>query len=292
MTIGFIGLGAMGLPMARRLAAAGHPVRAFDADPQRLAACTSGGLLASTNLDELTRNSTTVISCLPSRQAVESVYFSDTGVLQALAPTSLVLECSTIGQVLAVRLADAVQARGADFLDVPLFGAQARAESGSLFMLAGGSDRAFERARPLLQALANDWMHFGPAGSANAAKTAQNGLGLVQAFAIAIALASVENAGVDPARFVEATQRAEGMAASPLLAYLAPRMLGEELPDHPALAHIMLKDITMALEMAQHAGVDQALLLAAQATIAAIQHGVGSVDGFQALGRIARTRIR
>lgn len=292
MTIGFIGLGAMGLPMARRLAAAGNLVRAFDADPQRLrAACTSGGLQACNNLDELTRNSTTVISCLPSREAVESVYFSATGVLQALAPTSLVLECSTIGQASAVRLADAVQARSADFLDVPLFGAQARAETGSLFMLAGGSDHAFERALPLLRVLASDWMHFGPAGSANAAKTAQNGLGLVQACAIAIALASVEKAGIDPARFVEATQRAQGMAASPLLAYLAPRMLGDALPEHPALAHIMLKDITMALEMAQHAGVDPAMLLAAQATITAIQRGVGSVDGFQALGRIARTRI-
>ena len=168
-----------------------------------------------------------------------------------------------------------------------MFGAEERARSGELFLLLGGKQTAVDRALPIVRALATQWMHFGPAGCANAVKTAQNGLGLVQASAIAVALASVQKAGIDPMRFTEAVMRSGGMASSPLLSYLAPRMLTNDTPPFPAYAHIMRKDISLALQMAREAGTDCALLASTRAFIENIQERRFSDDGFQAMWRFA-----
>ena len=289
MTLGFVGLGAMGLPMMTRIAAAGHEVRAFDCEPARLErASLIGGMRTAPDIRSLARECEVVVSCLPSAEAVESVFHSSDGVVASLAPGSLVIECSTVGRKTALTLARALAARGADYVEAPLFGTEERAQSGELFLLLGGEARAIERALTFVRLVANDWMHFGPAGSANAVKVAQNGLGLVQAAAIAIAIASIERAGVEPRRFIEAVIRAKGMAASPLFGWAAPRMIDEKLPEYPAYSHIMLKDMRLALEMACEWGVEEGLLEATLDLIARIQSQRYSADGFQALGRLAR----
>jgi 3-hydroxyisobutyrate dehydrogenase-like beta-hydroxyacid dehydrogenase len=286
--IGFIGLGAMGLPMVARLARAGNHVVVFDRDIERMKqAIGLPGVHVAENVQSVARSCSVLLSCLPSVQAVEDVYCADGGVLRVLAPGSLVVECSTVGAGVARALAVTTNQAGSDFVEAPLFGAEARASSGELFMLLGGEDAAVARAVPVLSVLAREWMHFGPAGAANAVKTAQNGLGLVQASAIAVALASVQQAGIDPLRFAEAVMRAGGMAASPLLNYLAPRMLAEETPAFPAHAHIMLKDITLALQMAANVSAGSAILSATRDFIAGIQEGRFSDDGFQAMWRLA-----
>jgi 3-hydroxyisobutyrate dehydrogenase-like beta-hydroxyacid dehydrogenase len=284
--VGFIGLGAMGMPMMLRLAAAGHSIVAHDVDRNRLDGVSAvAGVRAAGDLRLLAADCDAIVSCLPSVAAVEAVYFSSDGLLAQVRAGSLVVDCSTVGQAVAVRLGKAVEARDAEFLEAPMFGAEARAVEGKLFILAGGTDVAFRRAEPLLRQLAGECRHFGPVGSANAVKVAQNGLGLVQACAIAIALDSIRRAGVDPERFVEVVMRAEGMAASPLLGYLAPRMLADTVPDLPAYPHIMLKDIDLALAMAGPSDEGEGLLSAARTLVRAIQGSRYSDDGFQAMAR-------
>lgn len=286
MNILFIGLGAMGFPMMQRLAEAGHAVVAFDIDEgRRKRAGAVPGVRVAASLASAAATCSVVFTCLPSVRAVESVYLGAEGIAAALQPDALVIECSTIGWQATRRIAEAVAARGASFLESPLFGAEERACKGELFLLLGGDPAVIERATPLLELVASEWMQVGAVGHANAIKVGQNGLGLVQAAAIAVALRGVQRAGVDPAVFSEAVMRANGMAASPLFAHVVPRMLSESEPAYPVYSHIMLKDIELASELEQgHAGTG--LLNAVRELIVQVQNKNLSADGFQALGRL------
>lgn len=276
-TIAFVGLGAMGAPVARRLAEAGFALRAFDAVPARVEAV--AGVQPAGSIGQAVAGADLLLTCLPSPAAVEAVY------ADLAQPGLLAADLSTIDPDLARRLADTLAARGMAYVECPMLGGVDQAEAGELYLLLAGDPQACARLAPVLPAIARGWQHVGPSGTASLYKTVQNGLGHVQLIAIAEALAMVERAGADPATFIEVVMAGRGMAASPLFAARAPMMLQPDPPCRGAL-HIGAKDAALAADLARRLGLGSSLMAAiAEPYARAMAAGLGERD-IAAIARI------
>jgi 3-hydroxyisobutyrate dehydrogenase-like beta-hydroxyacid dehydrogenase len=283
-TIGFIGLGAMGLPVARRLAGAGHRLLVFDAAPDRLAAASAEGIGAATSVAEVVERADLLFVCVASPGAGESI-------LSPLRKAGLVVcDLSTIGPTLARRLHAELAARGIGYVECPMLGGVDEAASGQLFLLVSGDPEATAKVSGLLPTFSRVVRVVGGPGSASLFKTLQNGLGLAQLCAMAEALAVVERAGGDAAAFVEVVGEGGGMAATPLFRAKAPLMLRAP-PLAKGSLHIGAKDSRLAASLAREVGIDARLLEASAALfakamasglaaedIAAVRRVIGSAD--------------
>src|SRR5262245_19717963 len=169
--VGFVGLGTMGLPMARRLVQAGHELVAYDLD-RSSAAAASARVAASAA--EAARGVDVVITSLPSPAAIEAVLFGDGGIHETIAAGATFIDMSTASpraaRALAERLADA----GVGALDAPVSGGPTGAANGSLSVMVGGDRELFERWQPLLGILGRHIVHVGPSGSGQVAKLCNN----------------------------------------------------------------------------------------------------------------------
>src|SRR6516225_9134906 len=173
-TIGFIGLGNMGAPMAANLVKAGHQVRGFDIVAGRAEALRTKGGRAASIMPEAAAAGEIVITMLPAGPDVRSVYLGDAGVLAHARKDALLIDCSTIDVETARAVAtDAAQA-GFDMLDAPVSGGVIGAETAGLTFMVGGSAASFERGRPLLAAMGRTIVHAGPSGNGQAAKICNN----------------------------------------------------------------------------------------------------------------------
>ena len=197
--VGFIGLGAMGGPLARNLLRAGYPLRAFDLDPDRLAACVGAGAAAGTGAAEVAARADVVLTSLPSSDAFVQV--AEGELLPGARPGQTFIDLGTTTPPETRRLAARFAERGAVLLDVPVSGGPGGAERADLYLFAGGDEAALARVRPLLEAIggAARLTHCGPAGSGQVVKGVnQLMMGLGNA-AYLEALAFGVRAGVDPA---------------------------------------------------------------------------------------------
>ena len=279
--VGVIGLGAMGAPIARRLAAAGHPLLVHDVSPAA-AASVPGAAVAATAA-EVVEGVDLLLTCLPSPEAVEAVY------AEVAKPGLVAGDLSTIDPELARRLHASLAERGVAFAECPMLGGVAQAEAGELLLVLSGPQQACRRLEPLFGAIARAWRHVGGPGTASLFKTVQNGLGLAQLVAIAEALTLVERAGADPAAFVEVVNAGRGMAASPLFAARAPMMLDPDAVPNGAL-RIAAKDAALASATARRLGLDASLLASTEALFAAaLEAGLGERD-ISAVIRVVRER--
>jgi 3-hydroxyisobutyrate dehydrogenase len=173
-TIGFIGLGNMGGPMAANLVKAGHRVLGFDVVPAALAAARQAGVQTVGSAAETARGAAVVITMLPAGQQVRDVYEDPKGPLALAAPGSLFIDCSTI-DVTSARAAHAAAAvAGMSSLDAPVSGGVGGAVAGTLTFMVGGAPAAFERAQPLLGAMGRKVVHCGDASAGQAAKICNN----------------------------------------------------------------------------------------------------------------------
>jgi 3-hydroxyisobutyrate dehydrogenase len=193
--VAFIGLGTMGLPMARRLVAAGHRVVGCDLDSARAEAL---GAPVSTTPAEAVAGAQVVIASLPSPSAVEEVALGDDGIRAAGQPGAVFIDMSTGPPMLARRLAAELGAAGIDSLDAPVSGGPRGAEAGSLTIMVGGGEEVLERCRPLLAALGSLVVLVGGPGAGQAAKLCNNLIAGVTMAAIAEACAIAEREGIDP----------------------------------------------------------------------------------------------
>jgi len=207
-TIGFVGLGNMGGPMARNLVAAGHQVKVFDL-VQTLVEGVEGASGQSTAGDCAT-DVDVFISMLPAGRHVESLYLGAEGVLDRCRPGTLIIDCSTIDPASARRVAERAAARGLAMLDAPVSGGTAGAESGTLTFIVGGDDAAMMRARPVLEAMGRNVYHAGASGAGQIAKICNNMLLAVLMTGTAEALALGVNNGLDPAVLSEIMKQSSG----------------------------------------------------------------------------------
>lgn len=197
-TIAFIGLGNMGGPMAANLLKAGHALQVFDLSAAAVETAVAAGAHAAATASAAIAGAQIVISMLPASRHVEGLYLGDAGILAAIEPGALVIDCSTIAPASAQKVAAVAAQRGVAMIDAPVSGGTAGAAAGSLTFIVGGDADALERARPILQAMGKNIFHVGANGAGQVAKLCNNmALGVIMAVtgeALALGVAH----GLDP----------------------------------------------------------------------------------------------
>ncbi len=209
-TIAFIGLGHMGLPMARNLLKAGFALRVFDLLQSAVDSLATEGATPAASAAEAVAGASVVVSMLPASRHVEGLYLGESGLMALIAPGSLVLECSTIAPESARKVHAAASARGVAMLDAPVSGGTAGAAAGTLTFMVGGDAAVLERARPVLSAMGKNLFHAGPDGAGQVAKVCNNQLLAVQMIGTAEALALGVANGLDAATLAEIMRQSSG----------------------------------------------------------------------------------
>jgi 3-hydroxyisobutyrate dehydrogenase len=254
--IAFIGLGHMGGGMAPNLVNAGHEVLAFDLVPEALEKATNAGCIAASSAAEAVKNAEVVITMLPAAQHVRAVYEND--VAPNAKPGSLLIDCSTIDVASAREVGCGLEELGFDFVDAPVSGGIAAAAAGALTFMVGGSDKAFERAQPILEPMAKAVIHAGHLGSGQAAKICNNMILGATMIVTCEAFALAEKLGLDLQTFFDISSKASGQSWS-MTSYCPVPGVGPETPaDHDYeggfASALMLKDLKLAMEAAKHSG--------------------------------------
>jgi len=268
-TLGFIGLGAMGSRMARRLLDAGHPVVGYNRTARKAELLVASGMKLASSPRQVAEASDVVFSMVSNTEALEAIAHGPDGVLAGLRSGVTWVEMSTVSPSATRRLAAAAAARGATVLDAPVSGSVFTLEQGQLSIMVGGDAATLERVREYLLAIGPTVIHVGPLGLAATMKIATN-LGLaVQMLAFSEAVLLAEKAGISRERAVETLLKS--VVASPMLKYRGPfvlRMPEEAWFDVP----MMQKDLDLALELGHQVGVPlpttaltQSMLTAARA---------------------------
>ncbi len=275
-TIGFIGLGIMGKPMALNLIRAGYPLTVNNRTPEVMEELVEAGAKAAQRACEVAEHSDIIITMLPDSPQVEDVALGEGGVIEGIRPGALFIDMSSVSPNTARKVQQALSARGADALDAPVSGGQVGAEGATLSIMVGGSEEAFHRARPVFEAVGKNIVHIGGPGAGQVTKIAnQIVVGLtIQAVAEAMTLA--RKSGVDAGRVREALLG--GFAQSRILDLHGQRILdGNFKPGFRIGLH--RKDLRLALETGREAGVPLfATGVAANIMDAMIAQGDGDLD--------------
>jgi 3-hydroxyisobutyrate dehydrogenase len=253
-TIGFIGLGNMGAPMAANLLKAGHQVIGFDLVPVAVEALVAKGGLAAKSAAEAVAAGEVMITMLPAGPQVRAVYLDEGGVLASARRGALLIDCSTIDVESARAVAAAAKRAGFDMLDAPVSGGTAGAEAASLTFMVGGEAAVFDRARPLLAAMGRTIVHAGPAGNGQAAKICNNMILGVSMIAVCEAFALAERLGLDAQTLFDISSKSSGQCWA-LTSYCP---VPGPVPASPAnrgyapgfTAAMMLKDLRLAQQAA------------------------------------------
>ena len=221
--IGFVGLGVMGAPMASNLIKAGATVTVHNRGRGAVEALAAEGAEVADDSREVAEASDVVITMLPDSPDVEDVVLGEDGVAEGLREGGLLIDMSTIAPATARAVHAALAERGVEAVDAPVSGGQPAAQSGELSIMAGGSEAAFERARPVFDVLGKSAVHIGPPGAGQVAKAANQIVVALTIQAVAEALVLARKAGVDPAKVREALLG--GFAQSKILEAHGQRML-------------------------------------------------------------------
>ncbi len=290
-TVGFIGLGTMGGPMAANLARAGVPLIVHDANPRATEplAATAGVRVAGAPA-EVAAAAAVLFTCLPDDAAVSAVYLGPHGIVEGGHRGLITCDCSTVSPETTLELHRTLATRGIAHLDTPMLGSQPQAIAGEIFFIVGGDREPVEATARYLKIMGRLHMHVGPAGTGNRIKLLHNGLAAVTAVAVAEALAVCVRAGVDPRVFDEVVRNGGGMAYGTYFERRVRRILdGEFTPTF--MTTLMLKDAGLALAQAESVDVRTPLLAEARRTYQeAVEAGWGQED-FSAVTHVLERRI-
>ena len=196
-TIGFIGLGNMGAPMAANLVKAQHHVAGYDIVEAGRNALTESGGHAVATVAEAAAAGDIVITMLPAGPQVRSVYFGAEGVIANARPGALLIDCSTIDVETARAVAAAAAEKGLEMIDAPVSGGTIGAEAATLTFMVGGEDAGFARGEPILQAMGRKIVHAGPSGAGQTAKICNNMILAASMIAVCEGFALAEKLGLD-----------------------------------------------------------------------------------------------
>ncbi|TAM79160.1 MAG: NAD(P)-dependent oxidoreductase [Acidobacteria bacterium] len=275
-SVGFIGLGIMGEPMALNLVKAGYQVTVFNRTPDKARALEQAGAKVASTPAEAASNANYVMSIVSDSTASEGVIAGKDGVLQTVKPGAIVIDSATISPVVSRRLACATAGRKANFLDAPVTGSKHGAEKGELTFMIGGERETYERALPLLKVLGKKHIYCGAHGAGLSAKLAQNAIQstMVEIFCEGFVLAT--KSGVRPEVMMEIVQNS--MARAALTDFKAPFIFkGDFTPYFPL--KWMHKDVTLAMEAAFAQGVPMPVTAAVKEVYASARaQGKGELD--------------
>lgn len=287
-SVGMIGLGLMGGPMAQNLLRAGFPLVVWNRTRAKADDLAREGATLASNPREVAAQCDFLITIVSDPPALEEVLFGapgakeKSGALDGLRPGSALVDSSTVSPDLARRVARACAERGVDFLDAPVTGGTWGAQKGDLVFMVGGQAEVLERVKPVLEAMGKKFFLLGPNGAGQTVKLAMNLLLALQVDALAESLALVTTAGVQPERLIEVLQSSMGRSA--LLDVKAPMLLKNEFPASFPL-RLMHKDVRLALELAREHGITLPAGEAAYATYSAVKDSARDDPDFSAISR-------
>ncbi|GAB4145925.1 MAG: 3-hydroxyisobutyrate dehydrogenase [Sphingomonadales bacterium] len=253
-TIGFIGLGNMGGPMALNLVKAGHRVQAFDLSKEALARAQDGGAAPAADMAAAVEGADVVVTMLPAGKHVKLAYLDSAGILAKAKPGALLIDCSTIDVDTAREVAAAAQKQGCHMVDAPVSGGTAGAAGGTLTFMVGGACEAFQRAKPILAQMGKNIFHAGDAGAGQAAKICNNMMLGIQMLSVCEAFVLAEKLGLDAQKLFDISSTASGQCWS-LTSYCP---VPGPVPAAPSnrdyqpgfAAAMMLKDMKLSQEAA------------------------------------------
>ena len=224
--IGFIGLGIMGLPMAKRLLEAGYQLLVNDVSQERVEILTRLGA-RSAACSQIGQECGLVFTILPNGGIVQRVLFAPDGVAGSLAPGSLVVDMSSVTPGDSKICAEKLGTLGCRFLDSPVSGGEPGAVNGTLAFMVGGDSADFERAKPCFEVMGASATMVGPVGSGSVTKLANQIIVNMGIAAVSEAMVLATRAGADPGRVFQAIRG--GLAGSAVLEAKAPMMLRRDL---------------------------------------------------------------
>jgi len=201
--LGFIGIGSMGRPIARRLLQAGYNLTAYNRDRSKAEALVGYGAIITNSIAELASSADVILSCLANDDAVRNVYAGPEGVFANVRPGTVVIEMSTINPETSRELYKLGVARAVSVLDVPISGSTPAAEQGTLTLFGGGDEEIFHNAEPIFRAIAQQYFYLGPSGSGTTMKLVVNTLLGIGMQAIAEAVALGQKAGLNRDRLFD-----------------------------------------------------------------------------------------
>ncbi len=260
-SIGFIGLGVMGFPMASHLHAAGAKLvvhnRSSEKTDRFLSACP--GTRGADSPAQVAREASGgfLVTMLTNTPAFESVMLGEKGIIETIQPGTLVIDMSTTGLAKTREVAERLRDLGCGYIDAPVSGGEFGAKDASLSIMAGGEADDFARAHSLLEVLGRQITHLGPVGSGQICKLANQTIVGITVAAVAEALILAERAGVDPAKVRDAIRG--GFAESRILAEHGERMVTGNFEPGGKAAY-QLKDVREAKLVAEGAGIELPML--------------------------------
>lgn len=258
MRIGFLGLGAIGTPMAARVARR-YPLTVWNRTAARAREFAAAhGATAVDSPAELGAAVDVAITCLPTSAEVEAVIDGERGLLRGLAAGALVVDCTSGEPAASRRLAARLAERGVAFVDAPVSGGTNGAEAGTLTVMVGGEADAVARARPVLETFGRTIVHVGPVGAGHALKAVNNALLAANILALGEGLVSLARAGVAPRTALDVLNASSGRSF--VSETLVPeRVLTRAWPRTFRLA-LLHKDVGIAVRLLEEAGVEGPVL--------------------------------
>ena len=291
MQLGFIGLGAMGLPMTGHLLEAGHQVTVASRSPGPVERAVALGAIDGGSPAAVAKASDIVILCVPSSPQVTEVVDA---MLPELGAGTIVVDCSTIDPEVERAQHQRVTATGAGFLDAPLSGGTAGAQRGTLTLMVGGDPATLETARPALEPFAGLIVHVGGSGMGQVVKLCNNLIYAAQMLATSEATALALTSGVDLAKFLEVLEHSTGDCVAVRTRLPAPGVI----PESPAsngwqpgfMTDLMAKDLDLALAYAAGAGVPLATTVPAREALAAASDAGYGREDFSSVAKVVFAR--
>ncbi len=258
-TIGFIGLGNMGAPMASNLAKAGHRVIGYDVNAAAVQALASAGVQAAASAAEAVRGADIVITMLPAGEHVREVWLHQGGLIDAVkGATPLLIDCSTIDVDSARTVTEAARVAGFEMLDAPVSGGVGGASAATLTFMVGGSETAFARGLPVLQAMGKNIVHAGGPGAGQAAKICNNMMLAINMVGVSEGFLLAQKLGLDWDKLfqIASTSSGQSWAMTSYCPAPGPVPAAPSNRDYAAgfMAALMLKDVKLSQEAADAVG--------------------------------------
>ena len=282
-TVGFVGLGVMGAPMARNLLDAGRALVVHNRSRERERELEAAGAQRASSAREVAERADVVITMLPDSPAVEAVVLGEDGVLAGASRGDLLIDMSTIHPTVSIAIARAGRERGVGVLDAPVSGGDVGARDGTLSIMVGGDEEDLERARPLLEVLGRTIVRVGDHGAGQVVKACNQVVVAVTIAAVSEALVLGSKAGVDPERILEVL--GGGLAANRVMEMRRRNFLEHDFtPGFRIDLHH--KDLDIALESGDAYGVPLAVTALVQQGFRALRargHGGDDHSGLLSL---------
>jgi 3-hydroxyisobutyrate dehydrogenase len=261
-TIGFIGLGNMGAPMAANLVKAGHGVTGYDTNPAALQAMAAAGGKAAASASEAAKGADVVITMLPAGEQVREVWLHQGGLIEAVGNAKnanpLLIDCSTIDVDSARAVTAAAAAAGLAMLDAPVSGGTIGAQNATLTFMVGGTEDAFARGQPILAAMGKNIFHAGGPGAGQAVKICNNMMLAINMVGVAEGFLLAQKLGLDWAKLHQicSTASADSWALSSYCPAPGPVPAAPSNRDYAPgfMTQLMVKDVKLSQVAAEATG--------------------------------------